>query len=100
MIGHGPGDRGRALDEVEPAHLALAGTDPAAVNKLLRVKKALRVRVEKIRFQRQDDGRLIETVVRLDELAESDNGAFPHVVARERIELIPFRLRESLLQFR
>src|SRR6266700_939809 len=96
MLGHGASNRGRTFDYVEPVHLPLSAARSSTIGEFSRVTKPLRMCVEKIRFQRENHFRFVETIMRLDNFAESDSRALTDVVACDWFILMPLCFRESV----
>src|SRR5581483_7494383 len=90
-----PGIRQRALDRVEPAHVARIGI--AARGEIARIAcHAGESSVEEIRVERNDYISRVELVRRLNRLTEGHTRTFIHVVTINRLPEMPLRLRETL----
>ena len=85
----------RALDYVQPAHLAGVGIAPLGeISDVTR--EAGESRVQKIGVERNDYVRFREVILRLHRLAEGQLCAFEHIVAVDRLVHMPLGLRISL----
>ncbi len=91
MIRLHPGRSRRALDHVQPVHVAVGIAALGEIADVARV--AGKSGVEKISVERNDDVGLRKVVARLDRLAEGQLRAFEHVVAIDRLVDMPLGLR-------
>ena len=87
----------RALDHIQPVHLAGIGIAP--LGEIPRVaREAGEARVQEIGVERENYVRIFQVVLRLHRLAERQLRAFEHVVAVHRLVHMPLGLRISLEQ--
>ena len=98
MVGHGAGDRERALDRIQAVHGRLVLAHPPAVAELAGIAQVARVAVEEVRIQREDaigGGKMID---RVHVLTERELRACQHIAQPGRLVLMPARLGELLEQ--
>ena len=94
MIRLRPRRRRRALDHVQPVHVAVG---IAALGEVADVADISRkTRIQKVGVERDDYVGLFKIVARLDRLAEGQLRAFEHVVAIDRLVHMPLGLRINL----
>ena len=92
MIRFRAGRAHRALNYVQPAHIACVGI--AALGEIADVSRGTwKSRVKEISIERNNYVRVLQLVLRLDRLAESHLCAFEHIVAIHRLIDVPLRLR-------
>jgi hypothetical protein len=88
--------RRRALDHIQPVHLAVG---IAALGEVADVADISRkTRIQEVGVERDDYIGLFKIVARLDRLAEGQLRAFEHVVAIHRLVHVPLGLRIHLKQ--
>ena len=95
VVGGGAGGRGRALDHVQPVHLRPLAARLAARGELAQEAQARRVARDEVGLEAEDHVGPLEAVLRLDRLAEGQDGPRPAVVAAGGLPAHPLRLRES-----
>src|SRR5271168_5517743 len=94
MIRLSPGRRRRALDHIQPVHVAIG---IAALGEVADVADIPRkTRIQEVGVERDDYVGLLKIVARLDGLSEGQLRAFEHVVAIDRLINMPLRLRINL----
>ena len=93
MVGLRASERRRALDRVEPVHVLRVVGHPAPVGEIPGVADRRGSAGEEVSVQREDDVRFVEVV---DGVGLRRRRRGPPVV-RDRIPVMPFRLRIRLL---
>ncbi len=94
MVGHRSGEGGRALHHVEPVHDGPVVTHLAPARELADETQARGPAAHEVGFQAQDRVGLVETVLRLHGLAESQDRARAGLVAPRGLVVVPLRGRE------
>ncbi|MCG3121214.1 MAG: hypothetical protein ALAOOOJD_04214 [bacterium] len=91
VIRHRAGEGRAALDAVQTIHRICTIDHAALDGELAAISQAPGKIDEKIGIERQNDVGLIETVLRLDIIAEGQPAAFARIVAIGRLVLMPLR---------
>ena len=98
MIGHRAGNRRRALDHIKSIHLRLRCFDSAPIREIARVPDAGCAVMEKIAIERNDHGRLIESIYGIHIAAKGQPRALMCRIVAAGFVRIPFCIRELLEQ--
>ena len=98
MVGHGPGDRGGALGNVEPVHGLARRSGRALFGEVARVAKFGRPLSQKIAVEGDNDRGTVEVVNRVHYFSEGQLRAFEGAVAGGGLVLMPAGRGEILKQ--
>jgi len=93
VVGHRAGHGELALDNIEPVHRVLLGSDVAAGRELLGVSERGRIQRQEVRVQGENRVGVVKVVYGSNDPAESQLGAGEDLVFRDGLVLDPLRLR-------
>jgi hypothetical protein len=96
LVGGHARDGEHRLRHIEAVHLGLPFADAPAIGELAGVAHCAWLRVEEVAVQRDDDLRVAQAVNRVQPLTERQPRPLVHIVAVNRLVLIPLRLRVGL----
>ena len=96
VLGLRAGQRRRALDHVQPVHLLRIVGDAAAIGEIPRVPDHAGSETEEIGVERDDDVGLVEVIDGVARRARRLTEAQTSAVGRDRVVLVPARLRVVL----